>query len=382
MERYDLVLQGGEVIDPASGRRGRLDVAFRGDSVAAIEEQLDPALAARVERVEGCLVVPGLIDMHVHVFDGVGESTEADASCLARGATTVVDGGSAGANIFVPFRRVAESSRTRILAWLNLSTIGQADTRVGELMALPYVDVEAAVATARAHPDLIVGFKARLSSYAAGGTCKPVLRLLREAAEVTGLPVMVHVGDTAEPLPEIFPYLRRGDVVSHILTGRKNSLLRPDGRILPEAFEARERGILFDTARGRNHVAFPVLQAMVEQGLVPDILSTDITRFTAEDSYFGLPMMGTQLLAFGVPVEEVVARMTVRPARAIRREELGRLQVGGIGDATLLKVEEGSFTLRDVDGRTRSADRRLVAAGVVRAGSYMPLSPSLRTNSP
>ena len=289
MAQYDLLLRGGEVIDPASGRRGIFDVAFSGDRVAAIEPSIDPSLAARTENVGGLLVVPGLIDMHVHVFDGLAADVSADSVCLTRGATTVADAGGSGAYAFGLFRRVASGNRTRTLAWLNLSTIGQVDVRVGELLFLPFADVDAAVSTAKAHPDLIVGLKARLSSYAAGGTCKPVLRLLREAADATGLPVMVHVGDTGEPLPEILQFLKAGDVVTHILTGRKFGILRADGRIIPEAFEAHRRGILFDAARGRNHLAFPVLKAAVEQGLLPDTLSTDMTALAAGDPYSVFP---------------------------------------------------------------------------------------------
>lgn len=129
MDGFDLLLQGGEVIDPASGLRGRFDVAFAGDAVAAIDHHIDPELAARDEKVEGLLVVPGLVDIHIHIFEGVGEITAADADCLGRGNTTVVDGGSVVANTFELFHRVAAQSRTRVLAWLNLSTIGQADTR-------------------------------------------------------------------------------------------------------------------------------------------------------------------------------------------------------------------------------------------------------------
>ena len=376
MTQYDLLLRGGEVIDPASGRRGNFDVAFSGDRVAAIEPSIDPNLAAKTENVSGFLVVPGLIDMHVHAFDGLAADVSADSVCLTRGATTVADGGGAGAYAFGLFRRVASENRTRTLAWLNLSTIGQVDVRGGELLLLPHADVEAAVKTAKANPDLIVGLKARLSTYAAGGTCKPALRLLREAADATGLPVMVHIGDTGEPLPEIFEFLKAGDVVTHCLTGRKFGILRArDGKIIPEAFEARKRGILFDAARGRNHLAFPVLRAAVEQGFLPDTLSTDTTALAAEDPYFGLPMIATQLLALGVPLEDVLSRMTVRPAAALRRSELGRLGAGGIGDATVLRIERGSFTAQDVDGREMAVDERLVAVGVVRAGSYVAATP-------
>ena len=375
MRRYDLLLHDGDVLDPASGRRGRLDVAFSGDTLTALEEGLDPQQARQAVGVDGCLVVPGLVDLHVHAFDGVGESASVDEVCLARGTTTVADGGSAGANLFAAFRRLTGSSRTRVLAWLNLSTIGQVDIRVGELLALPHADVDAAVATARAYPDLIVGLKARLSTYVVGGTCKPVLRLLREAADATNLPVMVHVGDTGEPLPEVLAFLRAGDVVTHILTGRKFGILGGDGKIIPEVFAARERGVLFDASRGRNHEAFPVVQAAVQQGFLPDCVSTDITRFTARNPAFGLPLMATHLLSFGVPLEDVVARITVNPARAMRRPELGRLAVGGTGDATVLRLEKGMFALQDVDGRVRRTDQRLAAVGVVRAGTYTPLAP-------
>ncbi|HEV2072138.1 MAG TPA: amidohydrolase family protein [Thermomicrobiales bacterium] len=370
MSQFDLLLQGGDVFDPASGQRGRFDVGFVGDSLAAIEPQIDSSGARNVVQATGCLVVPGLVDVHTHVFETVGESVSADEACLTRGTTTVVDGGSAGANLFEAFLRLTGGNRARVLAWLNLSTIGQVDIRVGELLALPHADVEAAVTTARLHPSLIVGLKARLSTYVVGGTAKPVLRLLREAADAAGLPIMVHVGDTGEPLPEIFEFLRPGDIVTHILTGRKNGILDGAGKIIPEAFEARERGILFDASRGRNHEAFPVLQATVEQGLLPDTVSTDITRATARNRDFGLPLLATHLLSFGVPLEEVIARITLNAANAIRRGELGRLQVGGVADATLLQLEEGKFALQDVDGRIRWTDQRLVAVGTVRAGAY------------
>jgi dihydroorotase len=373
MSPSGLLLRGGEVIDRQSGLRGPRDVAFDGDRVTAIEDKLDRSSAQQIVDVSGCLVVPGLVDVHSHVFDGVGDGVDADEYCLRRGTTTTVDGGSAGANTIVAFRRLAANKRARVLAWLNLSTIGQVDLRVGELMALPWADVDAAVAAAKANPDLIVGFKARLSTYVAGGACQTVLRLVLEAGEAAGLPIMIHVGDTQDPLSEILPRLRPGDVMTHTLTGRKFGILRGDGKIIPEAFEARERGVLFDAARGRNHVAFPVMQAAVDQGFIPDSLATDITVGTAADPEFGMPLMATHLLSFGVPLEDVLPRVTINPAKAARRDDLGRLQVGGIGDATVLRLVEGDFTLQDVDGRVRKTDRRLTAVGVVRAGEYQAI---------
>lgn len=375
MAELDLVIRGGEVFDPASGRRGHADLGFAGGSLAAIDDDLGGPAGTKVVDVADCLVVPGLVDIHAHVFEGVGDSVNAGEVCFGRGTTTVADGGSAGANLFQAFRRLTGSSRARVLAWLNLSTIGQVDTRVGELLALPHADVGRAVATARANPDLIVGFKARLSTYVVGGTCLPVLRLLRECGDVTGLPVMVHIGDTGEPLGEILDLLRSGDIVTHILTGRKNGILDGSGTIHPEVFAARERGVLFDASRGRNHEAFPVLRAAVEQGLLPDTISTDLVLAATEDPEYGLPLMATHFLAFGVPLEEIIPRVTLNPARAMGRPDLGRLQPGGVGDVTILRVETGRFSLNDVDGRSHQTDRRIVAVGVVKDGVYTRLRP-------
>jgi dihydroorotase len=367
-------LYGGQVIDPASGLSGAYDVAFDGDRVAAIDAAVDRSAADEAVDVTGCLVVPGLVDLHSHVFDGIGDGANADEHCLQRGTTTTIDGGSAGARTFRAFRRLIEANRCRTLVWLNLSSIGQVDLRVGELLMAPWVDVDSAVRTAEANRDVIVGFKARLSTYVCGGSCLPVLRAIREAGERTGLPFMIHIGDSGEPLPEILPLLRPGDVVTHTLTGRKFGIVGPDGKILPEVFAARERGVLFDAARGRNHVSFPILDAAIEQGFVPDSVATDITTGTAADPAFGMPFVMTYLLAHDVPVEDVVARASLNPARAARQEKLGRLEVGGIGDATVLRIVEEPHTIRDVDGRARQIERRFVAVSVVRGGAYVPAS--------
>jgi dihydroorotase len=173
-------------------------------------------------------------------------------------------------------------------------------------------------------------------------------------------------------MTEVLPLLRPGDVVTHTFTGRKHGFVGPDGKILPAAFEARERGVLFDAAHGRNHVSFPIVETAVEQGFLPDSLATDITLVTGANPDFGLPLMMTKLMSYGVRIEDLIPRVTVKPARALQRDELGRLAVGGIGDATVLRVVDGPYTFGDVDGRSRQTDRRVEAVGVVRAGAWVP----------
>jgi dihydroorotase len=378
---YDLVLAGGRVIDPDSGRDGRFDVAFVGDRVAAIEPHLDPGRARQVVSMDGAMVVPGLIDLHAHVCEGINMGISPDEAGINRGATTVVDGGTCGANTFDIFKRVMAAYPTRTLAWLHISSIGLVDTRLPECLFLPSMNVDEAVAKAEANPDTIVGFKARLSTYVTGGgPCTPTLKLVLEAGEAAGLPVMVHVGDTTESLGEIIDMLRPGDVLSHYLTPRKNGILGPaavpNATIIPQVREGRERGVIYDSSRGNTqHMGFAQLQASVENDLLPDTLSTDLVDTSAANPYHGLPMIATEFMSFGVRFEELLPRMTINSARALRRPALGKLQVDGIGDATVLRIEDGEFTIRDGNGWTRKTDRRVVAVGVVRGGSYWALTP-------
>jgi dihydroorotase len=371
--RFDLVLSGGAVFDPVASRFQSADVAFAGGRVAALAPAIDPTDAVRSVNVSGAMVTPGLVDIHAHVFDGIGEGLDADAYCLARGTTTVADAGTAGANMIGAFIRQMAGYRTDVLVWLNLSTIGQTDHRYGELIALIHADVSSAVRAVERFRDRIVGLKARLSTYVTGGTCLPVMRLLIDCAERTGLPVMVHVGDTGEPLPEILALLRPGDIVTHFLTGRRHGILQPDGALYPEVHAARARGVLFDTGHGRGNFSFAVAQAAIAEGFLPDTVSTDLTHTTALDPAFGMPLMATELLALGMTIEGILERMTTRAAAAVNRPEFGRLAPGSLGDATILVFGPAAL-LTDSTGHSMEVPRSVIATGVVKAGAHMPIS--------
>jgi dihydroorotase len=246
------------------------------------------------------------------------------------------------------------------------------DTSVGELVMGPYLNVGAAIAAARRHPGFVVGLKARLSTYAAGRGAWRILDHLREVADELALPVMVHVGDTDEPLEELVMRLRPGDVVTHALTGRKHGILDAAARLRPGIREAQDAGVVFDAARGMNHLSFAVLAAAADQGFLPDTLSTDMTAATVTDPSYGLATLGTYLLAVGVPLHLVLERMSVRPARVIGRATSPVVDAGHAADLTIVRVERGRSTLDDVDGRHLAIAERLVVAGTVRAGVYRP----------
>ncbi|MCC7104961.1 MAG: amidohydrolase/deacetylase family metallohydrolase [Chloroflexi bacterium] len=370
---FDLALVGGTVIDPSLGIHARRDVLIQGGRVAALVDRLTTEEAARSVDVSGRLVLPGLIDLHAHLFPGFGQGCAPDECCLQRGTTTAVDAGSTGAGAFEAWRRlVAEPSRTRLFAWLNIATIGLIDSNAGELQHLQLVDPERTAEVAVQHRDLIVGIKARASGYVCAGPFRPAFERVLRAAELAGLPVMIHLGESFETLPEILEQLRPGDVITHILTGRRHGALDDHGRLWPQVREARARGILFDAAHGRMNFGFEAARRVIQQGFLPDFLSTDIARGTAVDPEYSLPQYMTKLMALGVPLEEVVRMATSSPAAFLKREgQIGTLRPGACADVAVLADEAVDVTLHDVEGQTLTAHRRLRPVLTVRAGAMV-----------
>ncbi len=376
----DLLITGGTVVDPAGAVHERRDVAIANGRVLAIEPSIPSAGAATVLDATDRYVVPGLVDLHVHVYPGVADlSVEADPTCLGRGVTTAVDAGSAGANTFAGFRRlVVERSRGRILAYLNISAMGQIDPIIGELHDLRFADPERAAAVALAHPDLVVGFKVRVSEMLAGPNGLAGLERALEAGRATSLPVMVHIGGTPFGIEEVLARLRPGDVVTHSFTGWQPGALVDDaGRLVPAAREARDRGVLFDVGHGAGSFTWPVAEAALADGFRPDTISSDLHRLNVASPVHDLATTLSKFLLLGLSLDDVIAMATTAPARALgaHGSGLGRLEPGAAADVTVLALEEGRFLLRDTAGTDREADRRLVPVAVVRDGRQVPVAP-------
>jgi dihydroorotase len=375
----DLLITGGTVLDPSAGLDARRAVRIVDGRIAAVEPTLAAGAATDVLDATGLLVVPGLVDLHVHVYPGVADlSVEADPTCLGRGATTVVDGGSAGANTFAGFRKlVAEQSRGRILAFLNISAMGQIDTHLGELHDLRFADPERAIAVAEANRDLIVGFKVRVSETLSGPNGIAGLERALEAGRATQLPVMVHIGGTPYGLEEVLDRLRPGDVVTHSFTGwQPGGILGDDGRILAGAREARTRGVRFDVGHGAGSFTWRVAEAALADEFRPDSISTDLHRFNVAGPVHDLATTMSKFLLLGISLDEVLSMVTAAPASTLGMTgRLGTLAVGSDADVTILRLEEGRFDLVDSAGDVREARQRLVPVDVVRAGVRMPIQP-------
>ncbi len=376
---YDLLIRGGRVIDPARDFDQVTDVAVASRRIAAVGSELGTR-ARQVLDADGLVVTPGLVDLHCHVFWGVAPlAIEPDPHCLERGVTTAVDAGSAGCSTFPAFRRFfIEVAATRILAFVNLASIGMAQDSdrgaeaVGELQYLPWADVNGTIEIARANPDLVVGVKIRLSRGLISSDpaqCREGLRMARRAADGISKPVMVHISNTPVPLEEILDMLRPGDVVTHCFHGREEGILDANGRIKPGVREALARGVLFDVGHGAGAFNFAVARAALEQGLLPGTISSDLHVHSVGGPAYDLATTASKFLHLGVPLMEVIRRVTVNPARAISlADQLGTLTPGVEADLSLFRLAEGSWPFTDGQRATEIGRLRLEPVWVVRAG--------------
>lgn len=371
--RYDLLVKGGEVIDPASGLRGPRDVGVRFGRIAAVEPLIADDRAAQVLDARGKLVVPGLIDLHAHVYpQGSAIGLPADELVPYTATTTYVSAGDAGANNFSAFKHfVVAQSRSRIFGFLHISSIGLAGFPVGEMLNLDYADVDLAAKTLAENQDVLLGIKVRESRLVVGQNGLEPLRRAIAAIERSGTNgrVLCHIGDAPGDLATLLDLLRPGDILTHAFSGAGNNVV-VDGRLHPAAAAAKQRGVVIDVGHGGGSFDFTVAEPAMAQGLMPDTISSDIHAFSGNTPGMPyLPWVMSKFLALGVPLEQVIAMATVNPARIIGRVYgLGTLAVGAPADIAVLELVEEKVKFVDTRGNSRDGTRYLKPAHTVRAG--------------
>ena len=373
--QYDLLLTGGEVIDPGAGLRGVMDVAISGGKIVAVAPSLPANQALRTISAKGRLVMPGLVDMHAHVLvNGHDMGSHTDHYCRASGVTTLCDAGSTGSSNFAGLRSVLDHHvRTRVRAFVNLSAIGITGTsRGGELSHFPYADPEGCARTITENPDLAIGVKLRFGPGLVWEYSAEPVKLARKTADMAGgVPMMMHITDSPVPLPDLIAHMKPGDIVTHCYHGRNHGIMGQEKQfVLKEVVEAQRAGIIFDCAHGRNHFNFRMIEKALDQGFLPDTISTDLTMTTASRGpVWDLPTTMTKLLHFGMPLDEIVRRVTANPARLMGYEgTVGTLKPGANADVSVFELRDGNFELRDSDGDTVIAKRRLLAQLTVKDG--------------
>lgn len=361
--KYDLVIAGGRVIDPASRLDRPMDVAITAGRIAAVRPRIAPSDAAEILDARGRLVVPGLIDIHLHA-----RNLEMPKICRATGVTSYVDAGSQGADKIDEVVEVAKTVPDRLRILLNIAKTGILPE--GDLMDIARADVEAARAAIARHKDVIVGIKARLSRTVAGNNDLEALRRAQAVARPLNLPVMIHVGDTVSPLPAILALLKPGDIVTHVYAPPPHGIFDDVGRVLPDVRAARRRGVLFDIGNGRiGHWTWATAESAIKQGFAPDTISSDLTDAGRADQVIDFPNVLSKYLLLGMPIDQVIARGTVNAARVFPPfRDRGTLRVGARADVTVLDLQDGAFEFVDNYQGKRTSRLRLAAVAVVQDG--------------
>jgi dihydroorotase len=372
---YNLVLKGGTLLDPAQGIHDRRDIAFQGGKVAAVAARIDPAGARNVVDVSGKLVTPGLIDLHGHFYHGGnGSAVHADQQCLPAGVTTGVDAGSAGFLNYEAMRDyVFPAHRTRLLAFLHIGAGGLVLNRVlgGDAQDMRVIDADRTADTIKSNPGFLFGVKVRMHIDAvAHWNAHTAMRLAREAADKSGGRLMVHVSGTPIPLPEVLEFLGPGDICTHAFNGNPESILDRNDRVRPEVWSASQRGVVMDVAHAGVHCDVEVVKAALQQGLMPDTISTDIHIPPPGRTVYLMNDLVSKFHALGLSLKDAVAASTARPAQVLGlQDSLGSLAPGMAGDAAVFDLREGRFVWHDMAGHSVDGKVRLDTYLTVRDGA-------------
>lgn len=366
---YDLVIRGGRIVDPSQQIDMVADLAIANGKIAALAPALALDARATID-ASGLLVVPGLIDVHVHARDA--ELPPGDF--LASGVTTMIDAGSRGADNFDSILAIAQAAPNRLRMLLNIALLGNNPGGRAEFLdGIAPADVGKARATVEQHRDWIVGIKARLSRGVSGELDLEVLRRAVELAGPLDLPVMIHIGDTATPLPQLIQLLRPGDIITHMYAPTPNGILDADGKLLPEVMQARANGIRFDFGNGLNeHWAWEVAEKALMQDFAPDTISSDLNVPGRTAQVFDFPNVLSKFLALGLSLNEVLARATQNSAQTFRElNALGSLRAGAVADVTILELQDGEFEYVDNYAGMRKGTQKLITRGVVMGGAQV-----------
>ncbi len=371
---YDLIIKNGTLIDPAQGIHALKDIAFSDGCVSTVSDDIPTSEARDLINADGCYVTPGLIDLHVHVFHGVSHfGIEPDPTCLARGATTVVDAGSAGADTFPGFRKyVIDVSDTRILAQLNISSQGMLTREIGELDNPDYADVDKACRMIEQHRDIILGVKVRLTRESIVGERAGMqpLHKAREAADAAGLPMMVHPQDAwCQSIDEILAVMGKRDILTHCFHDMACGILDENGKIRDSVHAAIERGVIFDVGHGAGSFSWDVVEKAMEQGIEPTTISSDLHVYNINGPVYDLVNVVNKFHYLGMSLDDALAKVTSVPADTILMPgQVGTLAIGAWGDAVIFQMREGEFQLVDARGKVKICRQKLEPIVVIKGG--------------
>ena len=382
-QEIDILLKGAHLIDPKNKIDSKMDVGIVNGKIARVAKDIPIASAAKIIDVTGFYITPGIIDMHVHVFQGtdkystsVGNSSrsqQADAFSFRTGVTTVVDAGSSGWRNFPLFKeQTIDKSQTRILAFLNVIGNGM----IGRFQEQDVNDMNPVMNAHminRLYPTILVGIKS--AHY--WGEFTSVDKAV-ESGKLANVPIMVDFGEhnPANSIESLFlKHLRPGDIFTHtfseISTGRESVVDEKTRKVKPFVFEAQKRGVIFDVGHGGGAFSWAQAVPAFQQGFYPNVISSDLHDQSMNSGMKDMANVMSKFLAMGMSFQDVVLRSTWNPAQVIQRPDLGHLSVGAEADLAVFNVREGEFGYTDVRKTAVVGTKKLEAELTIRAGKVV-----------
>ncbi|MCA1432743.1 amidohydrolase/deacetylase family metallohydrolase [Bradyrhizobium sp. BRP20] len=371
-DKYDLVIRGGEVLDPSQSLRARRDVGIRWGTIEAVQEAIPAERALKSIDASGKLVMPGLIDLHCHVYPyGSAIGIPADELVQFQGTTTVVSAGDAGVNNLAALRRfIVAQTRARMYAFVHIANNGLSAFPVAELYNIDTAQTEACAMALAENSDFLLGVKVRMSENVIFKHGLEPLKRGIQACEMCGWPakMMVHIGgvESKELMSQILDLMRPGDVLTHAYSGAPNlssvfTNIVQDGKLLPAALAAKQRGVMFDVGHGGGSFDFTVAEVAIPGGCAPDTISSDIHVFSGNSPGIPfLPNVMSKFMTLGFTLEQVVAMATTAPAKIINRApKIGTLQVGAPADVAIMELVEGPVSFVDTRNNRREGKAHL-----------------------
>jgi len=391
---FDLILKQGLVVDPANKIHEVMDIGIRNDKIAAVMPEIISPQSGKEIDVAGKLVTPGLIDLHTHVAEHLMPIGLApDEAGVYSGVTAVCDGGSVGYVAYPAFKHlVIKNAKTDVFCYLHLCPTGQ---MISPEICWESLDPERVVDLVRQEKDIIKGIKIRANGEMVVSSDLKILKTAKKVCARTGVPLMIHIGQNFEEIisednliafnRQMLAILDPGDILTHIYTARPGRVIFKDTGVMPELKAAKERGVVLDVGMAKSHFSFKLARLALDAGLVPDVLSTDITN----DNYLGpalfsLPVVMSKFLALGLSLNDVIEKTTIAPASALREAHCrGSLTVGYPANVTVFERCEGDFLFSDgIAGDTLAGNQFLEPRMTVKDGEILKAQSRFRNHIP
>lgn len=376
---YQLLIRGGLVCDPACCLYDVMDIAVADGKIADVG-RFEKAKAEREIDATGCLVTPGLIDHHAHLYPLTNIGIPAEAVCFSSGVTTVVDAGSTGCKNFTSSLPLVKTTKLTVKAYLNVCSTGLASLPKTMENVMPENYEEGAIReTFEEYGDCLLGLKLRTSREIVAEQGYKPLRETVKLAEKLGVPVMVHCTNPPGSMGELLGYLRKGDILTHMYMNKGSTILNKEGKVRKEAWEARARGVLFEAADARAHFSFEVSQSAMGEAFYPDFIATDLTKFSMylRPTAFNLDHQLSKYMALGLPIDQLIACCTSQPARHMGMEgKIGCLRPGAEGDIAVFRLvsgpaEFGDRPYGDLTGRIYMGEQQFKPLLTVKRGEIV-----------